>query len=496
MLFQSYIFIFLFFPIVFACYYGLNHFKQFNLAKILLIIASFIFYGYAGKQYMIMLGGSILLNFGVAILLKKVQMKTKADGLELKNKYTKRVLILGIAINLCILFYYKYYGFFLSNMNSFFGQSYTLHHILLPLGVSFFTFQQISMITDSYRGEFSNDSFIDYALYISNFSHLLSGPITLAGEMIPQYQEESRKKIDFDYIRQGLILFSIGLFKKIILADSFAAGADWGYGNIASLDTVNAILTTLFFAFQVYFDFSGYSDMARGVGKLFHFDLPVNFDSPFKASSYGEFWRRWHMTLYRFMMRYVYIPLGGSRRGKLRKAMNTMLVFIISGFWHGAQWTYFAWGTANGLFILGLDKLKTHVVKIPTVVNRFFILITFAFTTIFFRISRLRDVDDLLRCFGNFKGFKIHEKLIDGFNLDEFWYILKVLRIDTLPYSEMYLSIVVTIGSLLMVLFAKNSNEISENKNLSMLSAGFYAIVMVWCVVSLSAVKSFLYFNF
>lgn len=497
MLFQSYVFIFLFFPLIIIGYYFLNYIHKSDMAKALLIIASFIFYAYANKYYILLLGASILINYRLlsAMQVSKISPDIETGATKLKTS-RKKILMIGVVFNLAVLFYYKYYGFFLSNLNQIFTKSYTLHHILLPLGISFFTFQQISILTDSYRGDWEKSSFLDYALYIACFPHLLSGPITLAGEMMPQYNDLERKRVDPDYIRQGLILFTIGLFKKVICADTFASGADWGYSNIAQLDMVNALLTILFFALQLYFDFSGYSDMALGVGKMLHLDLPINFNSPFQSETYGEFWRKWHMTLYRFMMRYIYIPLGGSRKGKIRKYINTLLVFMISGFWHGAQWTFFVWGLLNGLLVIGFEKIKYVFIKIPLLLQRLILFATFSFTTVFFRINRLKEADNLFRRLMDYQGFMIQDKLVEGFNLEEFWYVFKVLKIDRLPFSGMYLSIAITVVAISVLLFGKNSNQIADRKQASTLHAVFYAVIFVWCVISLSAVNSFIYFKF
>ena len=494
MLFQSYIFIFLFLPIVLVGYYGLNHYGKDRLAKVFLMLSSFAFYAYANFNYVILLAGSILVNYGLLQGLKKSEIEE--DTPERVQRKRKRILALGIALNVGFLFYYKYYGFFLSNMNRLFDQNFVLDHVLLPLGISFFTFQQITVLVDEYREEAEITSFLDYALYISCFPHLLSGPIPLAGEMIPQYNDPNRKKIDFGYLKQGIILFTIGLFKKIILADAFATGADWGYGNISQLDTISVILTSLFFALQVYFDFSGYSDMARGVGKLLHLDLPINFDSPFKAGSYGEFWRRWHISLYRFMTRYLYIPLGGSRKGNFRQMLNTMIIFTVSGLWHGAQWTFITWGVVNGVLVVLSQKGKHIFAKIPSLVQRLLILTTFTFTTIFFRISQLQDVDDFFRKLCDFKGMKINESLVAGFNLDEFWYLIKIMKLDQMAYSTIMISVIMTVLAIVVLFLCENSNQIAEKENTSIMRGAFYAVIFIWSIISLSAVNSFIYFNF
>ena len=504
MLFQSYIFIFLFLPIVLIGYYGLNHIGKDRLAKIFLMLSSFAFYAYASFNYVILLAGSILVNYGIVQWISSCKQETgkpeqdtkEQSTLKKVQKKTRWILALGIALNIAFLFYFKYYGFFLENINQIFGDNFVSGHVLLPLGISFFTFQQITILVDTYRGEAQITSFLDYALYISCFPHLLSGPITLAGEMIPQYQDPSRKKIDFEYIKQGIILFTIGLFKKIILADAFATGADWGYANIGQLNTANAILTAVFFALQVYYDFSGYSDMARGVGKLLHLDLPINFDSPFKAKSYGEFWRRWHISLYRFMTRYLYIPLGGSRKGKTRQMINTMIIFTVSGLWHGPQWTYIAWGAANGVLVILSQNGKNFFAKIPALLQKLIIFVTFTLTTILFRISKLSDVGEMFRRFGNFQGIAVNESLVAGFNLDEFWYLIKIMRLDQMACSTIIISVIMTAVTIIVLLFGKNSNQIAEKENTSIMRAAFYAVIFIWSVISFSAVNSFIYFNF
>ena len=218
-----------------------------------------------------------------------------------------------------------------------FGTDFALRGVVLPLGISFFTFQQMSYVIDAYRGEVSQYNLLHYASFVSYFPQLVAGPIVTHDELIPQFLDEEKKRFRWESFSPGLFLFAMGLGKKVLVADLFGRAANWGFGNIAALDSTNAILVMLAYTFQVYFDFSGYCDMANGLGRMMNLELPVNFDSPYKAATITEFWDRWHKTLTRFFTRYIYIPLGGNRRGRLRTYLHVMIVFLVSGIWHGAH---------------------------------------------------------------------------------------------------------------------------------------------------------------
>lgn len=255
-------------------------------------------------------------------------------------------LIVGITLNLALLGYYKYTDFFIENANMLFHTNYALHHLVLPLGISFFTFTQIAYLVETYHGKVFQHHFLSYILFVTYFPHLLAGPIIHYENMMPQFLDRSLQKVNYDNIVRGLFLFSIGLCKKVLIADSLAEWANAGFAatHTTTLTMLEAWITSLSYTFQLYFDFSGYTDMALGVSLMLNIKLPINFNSPYKASSIIDFWRRWHITLSHFLRDYLYIPLGGNRKGMVRKMGNILTTMLLGGLWHGAGWTFVLWG--------------------------------------------------------------------------------------------------------------------------------------------------------
>ena len=374
MLFNSYIFIFLFFPCVLAGYFGLNHFGKYTAANVFLVGMSLWFYGYYNPKYLFVIVGSILVNYALSRAMFTAAPRAK-----------KALLAAGVTANVACIFVFKYYDFFTSSINSAFHTSFTLLHIALPLGISFYTFQQIAYLVDSYRGKTKDYTFIEYALFVVFFPQLIAGPIVQHQEMIPQFRDVSRRKWNSEKFAYGLYIFALGLFKKVLLADTFATLVTKGYANIAALTCVEAILVSLAYTFQLYFDFSGYCDMAIGIGSMMNIELPQNFNSPYKADSITDFWARWHMTLTRFLREYIYFPLGGSRKGKLRTYVNIMVVFLISGLWHGANWTFVLWGVYFGVLLI-IEKmfLLKLLKKAPAAVGHIY--------TMFFIIKNIKAI--------------------------------------------------------------------------------------------------------
>ena len=380
MLFNSYYFIFLFLPLSLAGYYILNYVNLYRLAGIFLIGMSLWFYGYFNRSYLLIICGSIIANF----LFAKIM-----DRFSEKQSVKKCILILGILTNVILIFYYKYFNFFLENINTLFHTSFALKNILLPLGISFFTFQQISFLVDAYRGETKDYSFEEYALFVSFFPQLVAGPVVLHSETIPQFRDPKKRRVNYANFSRGLYVFSLGLFKKIILADTFGRAVDYGFSALPALNSLETFIVSLCFTFQLYFDFSGYCDMAVGIGSLFNITLPQNFNSPYKACSIIEFWERWHMSLTRFLRTYIYFPLGGSRRGTIRTYVNVMIVFLVSGIWHGANWTFILWGILHGLLNCLNRIFKKQWAKLWKPLRWLSTFLTINFLTALFRADDL-----------------------------------------------------------------------------------------------------------
>lgn len=503
MLFNSYIFIFLFFPLCLAGFYLLEHAGREKAAKLWLTGFSLWFYGYFNLYYLAIMAGSILFNFLIFQILLHIQGRKPAAGEQAQQKQGKEkgVLAFGICVNLAVLFYFKYYDFFAANCNALFHTDFLLKNILLPLGISFFTFQQIGFLVDTYRGEAKRCGLIEYALFVSFFPQLIAGPIVNYAEMMPQFQRIGHRAFSREGFAKGLYLFTLGMAKKVLIADTFGAAVDYGFGNTAALSGTDAVLVMLFYTLQLYFDFSGYCDMARGLGHMMGIEIPVNFNSPYQAGNIIDFWKRWHITLNRFLMRYVYIPLGGNRKGKNRMLLNLMLVFFISGLWHGAGWNYIVWGVMHGALYVAtrvwqlrrkerVPEKKAHGCSVAA---------TFLFVNVAWVFFRAADFAQALSFFQRMAegGLSLPAfGIYDAFNLDEFWYGMKLLHLTGLPHSEMYLCAVFTLVSLGLVFFHKNAGEMAQRCRMRAGSMVLTAVLFVWCVLSFSGVSTFLYFNF
>lgn len=487
MLFNSYIFILLFFPLCMAGYFGLNRLGKYQTAQAFLLVMSLWFYGYFNPSYLLIILASIGINFLFTKLLHRTE----------KTLLRKLLLLASLLFNLGILFYFKYYNFFVQNVNALFHLSWTTRNILLPLGISFFTFQQISYVVDVYRGQVKEYPFLHYACFVSYFPQLIAGPIVTHDELIPQFLDASKKKFNWDNFSRGLFLFALGLAKKVLIADTFGNAANPGFANPFSLDTTNALLTSFAYTIQIYFDFSGYCDMAMGIGQMMNIDLPLNFNSPYKALTITEFWDRWHMTLTRFLTRYIYIPLGGNRKGAFRTYLNILMVFLVSGLWHGANWTFILWGGLHGLFSVFTRWQEKNIRKLPKVLNW---TITFAFlnlTWILFRANTLLDAAYMIfQLFtGNFGP--VSEALSTAFLLPELEFLAKALPFcDFLRTSPALLTAAAYGLAMCLLLCFKNAPERMCTFKPSWKNALATYILLVWCILSLSGVSTFLYFNF
>lgn len=484
MLFNSYVFILLFLPVCFTGYFVLNHFKKYNIAQAFVLAMSLWFYGYFNYSYVIIIVASILVNFFIYRLICKKSGSTSS----------KIWMITGVVLNLCVLGYFKYMDFFISNINSVFKTNFNLLHIILPLGISFFTFQQISFIVDAYHKEVPGYNFLYYASFVAFFPQLIAGPIVSHDELVPQFMDETRKKINFENLSKGIYIFALGLAKKVLLADTFDAAVSYGYLNYESLDSLSAILVMLAYTFQIYFDFSGYCDMAIGIGKMFNIDLPLNFNSPYKALTISEFWQRWHITLTRFLTKYVYIPLGGNRKGMVRTCVNVMIVFLLSGFWHGAGWTFVFWGACHGIFMVLNRVFKSFFEKIHPALNW---LITFTFVNVMWIFFRAEDfaTAKLMTLKVFFWGFgPIQQDIIKSFRTVEFTKLFSLLKIENY-YPNILIALYYTV-SFLIILGSKNAYERMNDFKPKAIKVFTTAILLIWSIVSLSGMNVFLYFNF
>lgn len=486
MLFNSYIFILLFLPLTLVGYFGLNHFQKYRIANIWLILMSLWFYGYFNPKYLILIGGSILVNYSISKAINNSNNASAQRGL----------LTAGIIINLASIFYFKYFDFFIQNVNILFQQSFELQNIVLPLGISFFTFQQISYLVDSFRGETKGYGFIEYALFVSFFPQLVAGPIVLHNEMIPQFRDPARRRANAENFGKGIYIFAIGLFKKVLIADTFGKAVAWGFSSVSELTSLEAFLISLSYTFQLYFDFSGYCDMAIGIGNMFNVQLPINFNSPYKAVSIIDFWDRWHMSLTRFLRQYVYFPLGGSRKGKLRTYVNIMIVFLISGLWHGANWTFVLWGGIHGIANC-LNRLGRKLWNKLGIITQWFLTFMFVnFTWIVFRAESIEQAGEVIKKILFFDSLSIRNEFVKCFELPEFIYLREhVGLMKVYCYKTWGVPMwIFLISAFFIVLNLKNSSEIEFRPTLR--KAFTTIVLLVWSVMSLSGVSTFLYFNF
>jgi len=353
MLFNSHSFIFVFLPVVLLGYFALGR-RSHPAPVVWLTLASLVFYAFGGGQFVPLLLVSIAFNYGVGYLLIARKLGPGARF---------AALTIGVAGDLVVLGIFKYAGFFAANLNALFSTGFVVT-IVLPVGISFYTFTQIAFLVDAYRGNVARYALPHYALFVAYFPHLIAGPILHHRDMIPQFERAETKRPDPHLILCGLIIFAIGLFKKTCLADGIQPLVAQAFGpNAPTFD--QAWIGVLAYTFQLYFDFSGYSDMAIGISLMFGIFLPLNFNSPYKAVSIVDFWRRWHMTLSQFLRDYLYIPLGGNRHGRVLRYVNLMITMLLGGLWHGAAWTFVAWGALHGVYLCINHAWSNYAPKAP-----------------------------------------------------------------------------------------------------------------------------------
>ena len=346
MLFHSPGFILIFLPLVLIAYHAVRHYGSARGALGVLILASIIFYAWWDPRFILLLLGSAAFNFIVSRAISA--RRDRGAG-------TRDLLTLGVTANLATLGFFKYANFFASSVGAATGLEIGLLGIALPLAISFFTFQQIAFLVDAHAGAAKEPDLLSYLLFITFFPQLIAGPIVHHKEMMPQFSSDGAARDTWDNLAAGLTIFCIGLFKKTMIADRMGFWSDRIFDTAtlgAPLQMLDAWIGAMAFTFQIYFDFSGYTDMAIGLALMFGIRLPINFASPYKAESIIDFWRRWHITLSRFLKEYLYIPLGGGRQGRARRYTNLMIVMLLGGLWHGAAWTFVLWGALHGAFLI------------------------------------------------------------------------------------------------------------------------------------------------
>ena len=482
MQFNSYLFILAVLPAFVLSCFLLTKIRP-SLGKIAIIAFSAWFYIYGGLDSAAVLGISIMSNLLFSFALTRL------------SRFRKPVLIVAILFNIGLLLYFKYWFFSLATIGSIFGRDYTLQKIILPLGISFFTFQQIMYVIAVYRGEFSRIELLDYLCYALYFPKLIMGPLMEPGEFLHQLNHPERGTVSYQNLACGIKLFGFGLFKKMILADTFAKGVSWGFINLSSATSGDLFLIMLFYTFEMYFDFSGYSDMAVGISEMINITLPMNFDSPYKAGSIRDFWKRWHMSLTSFLTRYVYFPLGGSRKGKFRTYLNILIVFLVSGLWHGANWTFILWGCIHGVLQI-LERIFDRQLRHQHEPARyFFTFLAVNLLWLLFRSDSVAQWGEMLGTMFSFQNMAVSDGLIRSFVLPETAFLTDMFDIFNLNSLVRGLPmLVMTIGAFLICLFTENNYR--NMKKLNAVNMLLCAGVFVWAFLCLSSESVFVYFNF
>lgn len=508
MLFNSYIFIVLFLPLTLLAFFRTGRTGNIQNAIAVLVGASLIYYAWWNPAYLTLIIGSILFNYSV--------------GTSLAKNANKAILIVGVGVNLALLGYFKYSYFFIENLNFLFSTHIRIDPVLLPLAISFFTFQQIAYLVDAYRNQAHEYNFLHYCLFVTFFPQLIAGPIVHHNEMMPQFM----KKETFGFRQQdfaiGVALFTLGLFKKVVLADNLApfATSVFSASSYTALSFFEAWRGALAYTFQLYFDFSGYSDMAIGIGFMFGIRLPFNFNSPYKALSIIDFWRRWHMTLSRFLKQYIYIPLGGNRRGKLRRYVNLMITMLLGGLWHGAGWTFVIWGGLHGVYLIINNAwlvLRKHFFPgfpVESVIWKWTARIVTFFAVVigwvFFRAENYQQAMNILQGMAGLNGVALPLSDLRTLGVVAQWLKAAGVQFTDLPYSNGVQDMVSIFVVLSVIWMAPNSQEIMglcTRKETDFpvakplwragrANAVIFSLLALITFLQLSRVSEFLYFQF
>ncbi len=470
MLFNSYAFIFAFLPVALMGYFTLNHFKQITMGKYWLVAASLYFYSYWNVKNLPLLLTSIVVNYFIGHYLHK------------NISWKKTLFQLGLVFNIGLLCFFKYAGLV------------GFAQIALPLGLSFYTLQQIGFLVDSYEGLAEEKSFLDYAVFVSFFPQLISGPIVHYQMMMPQIESAENKRFKLDQFSLGLFVFCIGLTKKVLISEAFATWAKPGFDEHTTLDFLLAWKTSLSYTFQLYFDFSGYTDMAIGIGHMFNVKLPHNFNSPFKSKSVIEFWSRWHMSLSQFINTYIFTPLVRAMpKINFRNTMiATFLAMFIAGVWHGAGWTFVVYGALHGAALVVNHIRKKKKKKFPGWLSWF---ITFNFiniTFVIFRAKTLADAGKVLIGMMGLSGVVVPKLGIKSVGaLKEYGF-----KMGSYLYPDDYFLIIMFLGTSWVLYKFRNTSELEKTFKPDTRIAIYCGIAFVFCLFGMNRITEFIYFNF
>jgi alginate O-acetyltransferase complex protein AlgI len=470
MLFNSYPFVFGFLPVMIALFAIFSAYDLRRAGAALLIFGSLFFYAWWNWHYLFLFGFSIGFNYLWSLTLKPPPADAPVAG-----RRRQWLLGIGVAVNIALLGYFKYRNFLVDSAGELVGRPVHLAPLVLPLAVSFFTFEQITYLAGAYQGEEGHGDFLSYLLFITFFPHLIAGPIVRYYEIYPQLNGSTRFKLTAENLSDGLMIFAIGLFKKVMLADTFRTFVGPIFDRMEMISFFDAWGATLAFALEIYFDFSGYTDMAIGLARMFGIKFPENFNSPYKARNVIEFWRHWHMTLSFFLRDYLYIPLGGNRRGELRRHANLFITMVLGGLWHGANWTFLLWGAVHGV-MLSINHVWANTKRRlpdPAAWALTFMFVTAAW--VLFRAQTFTRASLLLTSMVGLHGFAWH-----------------AVRNSIGPREVREL-----IVGLVLVLFCPNRQSIMTWRwESDWLYAGAFAVLAAVSIMSMSNPPPFIYFQF
>ena len=470
MVFSSMIFLWLFLPLTLVLYFASND----KIKNIIILVASLIFYAWGEPKYILLMLLSIFINYIIGLILDK------------HRKHGKLILIIDIAINIGLLGYFKYYNFFACNLNKLINNNFlSLKSIVLPIGISFYTFQILSYVIDLYRDEIKvQKNFFNFALYVSFFPQLIAGPIVKYRDV---EKEISKRLVNIELFASGVRKFVYGLGKKVIFANTLALIADTIYSyDVSQLNTPVVWLAAIAYTLQIYFDFSGYSDMAIGLGRMFGFHFPENFNLPYIAESITDFWRRWHISLLTWFKEYLYIPLGGNRKGKIRTYINLLIVFFVTGLWHGASWNFVFWGGFYYGIILVLERiffkkiLDNNKFKF---LNHVYVMLVVIIGWVIFRVDGLKNAFEYI-------------KLMFNFNFNNI-YVITPQFINIKNYIIITLSIILCGPGQMLINKIKKCNSLKRIYSVY-LETVVVSFIMIVCIFELvaSSYNPFIYFRF
>lgn len=470
MIFSTYQFVLIFLPITFGGYFIFHHLKMHSCAKLWLVLASFYFYAQGSPDFFPFFLGSVVGNYLIGNMLSKLQ----GDNHRIERGI---LLAVGVLANCGLLGYYKYTDFFIMNFNRVTGMHYSLMHIILPIGISFFTFQLIAFLVDSFRGETKNYDVLDYLLFITFFPQLIVGPIIHHAEVVPQFENEANQRLIFDNVAMGLFIFSIGCAKKMMIADPLTTDAQSFYNHIEpGLPMLQSWFHSIEYTVSYYFDLSGYADMAIGLGWMFNIKIPQNFNSPYKAKDFQEYWQRWHMTLSRFLGNYIFRNVFRKGSKYRNYYVATMVTFFVSGFWHGAGWTFIVWGVVNGILVCIASWRNRKGKKTPVWLGVPLTFLLAVMTRILFVSTTFRESWQVFRGLVNFSSWNLPDVQLF---LTENWY-----------------NIALTFVGLAICWFLPTTKTIAEKFKPNWKYLLYAAVLLIICICNMDKVVQFLYFQF